>query len=185
MEEPLQFTALNDFIFCPASIFYHGLYDGVESLLYTGKAQLKGKSAHQNIEENTWSQSDVVCAQLVFSESYGLVGKIDKYYPKTKELVESKRQIKTIYDGYIFQLYAQYFAMKESGYEVLKLFLYSIVDHKKYPIDLPEDNPEMLSKFESLVDEIRSFSLSEFYPTNIEKCRNCIYAPACKWGCDS
>lgn len=185
MEDPLQFTTLNDFVFCPASIYYHGLYDGIENLLYTGHAQLRGKSAHKNIEENTWTQSDVICAQKVYSDRYGLIGKIDKYYPKTKHLVESKRQIKQIYDGYIFQLYAQYFAMTESGFEVSSLFLYSIVDHKKYPILLPEQNPDMLSKFEDLIDEIRAFDLSDFRPSNVEKCRNCIYSPACKWGCDS
>lgn len=182
MEEPLAFTALNDFIFCPASIYYHGLYDGVENLLYTGESQLKGKASHKNIEENTWTRSDVICALMVFTERYGLYGKIDKYYPKTYELVESKRQIKTIYDGYIFQLYAQFFAMRESGYAVEKLYLYSIVDHKKYPVLLPSEDLVMLGKFESLLDEMRSFSLASFKPLNCEKCCNCIYSPACKWG---
>lgn len=182
MEEPLAFTALNDFIFCPASIYYHGLYDGIENLLYTGESQLKGKASHKNIEENTWSQSDVLCALMVFTERYGLYGKIDKYYPKQRELVESKRQVKRVYDGYIFQLYAQYFAMQESGYEVDKLYLYSIVDHKKYPIELPTEDSQMLGKFESLLEEIHSFSLKDYKPPNSEKCRNCIYSPACKWG---
>lgn len=182
MEEPILFTVLNDFIFCPASIYYHGLYEGVENLLYTGTNQLKGKSAHKNIEDDTWSKSSVICAQTVYSERYNLLGKIDKYYPDSATLVESKRQIKHVYDGYIFQLYAQCFAMRDEGFRVSSLFLYSIVDHKKYPIDLPEKNLSMLGKFERILDEIRSFSLGSFVPTNLEKCLNCIYSPACKWG---
>jgi CRISPR-associated protein Cas4 len=182
MEDPIAFTTLNDFLFCPASIYYHRLYEGVENLLYTGEKQLKGAKAHEHIEENSWSQSNVICALMVYSDKYGLVGKIDKYYPEKACLVESKRQIKHIYDGYIFQLYAQYFAMKESGYNVERLYLYSIVDHKKYPIKLPKEDKEMLAKFESLINQIHSYDLGEFKPTNIEKCLNCIYSPMCKWG---
>ena len=87
MEELIPFTMLNDFIFCPASIYFHKMYDGVENLLFTGEKQIAGKALHKKIDDNTWTQSDVICSQSFESRKYGLYGKIDKYYPKKKTLV--------------------------------------------------------------------------------------------------
>ncbi len=182
MEELIPFTMLNDFIFCPASIYFHKMYDGVENLLFTGEKQLSGKAAHKKIDDDEWSQSDVICARMFESTQYGLYGKIDKYYPKTKTLVESKAKITSIYDGYIFQLYAQCFACRDSGLDVEKIELYSIKDNKKHPVALPEDDPEMLSRFERLVEEIHTFRVESFRQTNSTKCDNCIYSNACAWG---
>ena len=72
----------------------------------------------------------------VYCEKYRLLGKIDIYDGKKKILRERKRQIKQVYDGYIFQLYGQYFSLIEMGYEVDKMELYSMIDNKKYPIEL-------------------------------------------------
>lgn len=54
-----------------------------------------------------------------------------------------------------------------------------IIDNKIYNIDIPENNVEMLTKFERIIKEIRSFSMSAFQQVNIQKCRRCIYEPAC------
>lgn len=182
MENPIPFTLLNDFIFCPVSIYYHGFYEGVESLLFTDEKQLRGKSLHENIDNNDWTQSNVLCSLFVYSEEYGLCGKIDKYYPEDKKLVESKALIKEIYDGYIFQLYALYFAMLESGFEIEVMFLYSIRDHKSYAVDLPCENALFLSKFVSLIEEVKSFDPEGFKQSNPQKCMNCIYSHICEWG---
>ena len=56
----------------------------------------------------------------MYCEKYRLLGKIDIYDGKKKILRERKRQIKQVYDGYIFQLYGQYFSLIEMGYEVDK-----------------------------------------------------------------
>lgn len=182
MEELIPFTMLNDFIFCPASIYFHKMYDGVENLLFTGEKQLSGKSLHKKIDENTWTQSNVICGRTFETTEYGLYGKIDKYYKVSKKLTESKAKITTIYDGYVFQLYAQCFSCREAGFEVNKLELYSITDNKKYPIDLPEKNLSMLDKFENLIREIRTFNITKFNQKNKLKCKNCIYSNACAWG---
>lgn len=55
----------------------------------------------------------------------------------------------------------------------------SIDDNKKYKIDLPEQNQEMNSKFENLVNEMRMFDLENFHQTNSLKCKKCIYEDAC------
>lgn len=182
MEELIPFTMLNDFIFCPASIYFHKMYDGVENLLYTGQKQMTGKALHKKIDNDEWTQSDVICGRMFESIKYGLYGKIDKYYTKTKTLVESKAKITNIYDGYVFQLFAQCFACRESGLEVNRIELYSIEDNKKHPIKLPENDLVMFGKFESLIEDIRKFDISEFKQANISKCGNCIYSNACAWG---
>ncbi len=65
------------------------------------------------------------------------------------------------------------------GYTVRKLQLYSMDDNKMYPVALPENDLEMKRKFENLFDEIKHFSLVDFYQTNAKKCAHCIYEPAC------
>lgn len=42
----------------------------------------------------------------VYCEKYNLVGKIDVFDEKTGILTERKKKIKTVYDGYIYQIYA-------------------------------------------------------------------------------
>lgn len=94
-------------------------------------------------------------------------------------LTERKKHIVRIYDGYIFQLYAQYFALTEDGYNVKSISLYSYDDNKRYPVDLPQNNPEMLNKFKKLIEEMNEFNPETFIQTNPEKCERCIYSPLC------
>lgn len=68
------------------------------------------------------------------------------------------------------------------GYEVKKLALYSMVDNKKYDVKTPLEAPDMFVKFENVIERIKTFSLEEFTQDNAEKCKNCIYEPACDRG---
>ena len=47
MENAISISMLNDFIFCPASIYFHLLYDGVENILFQSEFQLNGTKAHK------------------------------------------------------------------------------------------------------------------------------------------
>ena len=179
MENPLNITALNDFIFCPVSIYFHMLYDGVDKTLYQSTAQINGSAAHKSIDTNAYSNSAYLLGLDVYCEKYNLCGKIDMYNKNTKALIERKKKIKAVYDGYVFQLYAQYFSMTEMGYEVEKLIIHSIDDNKNYYIDLPKDNSTMLGKFERIIDEINCFDLDLYKQSNKEKCSHCIYSPYC------
>ena len=58
MENPISITMLNDFVFCPISIYFHNLYQGVEKNLYQGKSQIAGTKAHEAIDNNTLSNSE-------------------------------------------------------------------------------------------------------------------------------
>lgn len=179
MENPLNITALNDFIFCPISIYFHGLYNDMETMLYQSAPQINGKAAHQTIDSHTYSGSACLQSLDVYCEKYNLIGKIDLYDKKQKCLIERKKKVKTVYDGYVFQLYAQYFAMCEMGYDVHSLTIRSMDDNKNYSIDLPENNKAMFLKFEDTLRQISEFDINSFEQNNREKCKMCIYSPYC------
>ena len=184
MEDIILITELNDFIFCPASIYFHHLYGSRDPVLFQSEAQIKGTKAHEAVDSGCYSKKSSILQSLdVYCEKYRLLGKIDIYDGKKKILRERKRQIKQVYDGYIFQVYGQYFSLIEMGYEVDKMELYSMIDNKKYPIELPHNNINMLMKFEMLIHEMREFRLDDrFIQENANKCKNCIYEPACDRG---
>lgn len=115
----------------------------------------------------------------VYCEEFGLIGKIDMFDIKRRILRERKKRIKVIYDGYVLQLYGQLYALREMGYLVEELQLYSMDDNKVYRIELPEKNKEMDDKFRDVLKQIRNFRLDGFVQNDIDKCQNCIYEPAC------
>lgn len=180
MDDLIIISNLIDFIFCPASIYFHKLYGSEDQLMYQTKAQINGTKAHEKVDNEQYStRKNVITALDVYSEKYRIIGKIDIYDGDKRLLVERKKHINKIYDGYIFQLYAQYYAMTEMGYLIERMEIRSMDDNKKYKIECPEENLEMKNKFEQLIKEMRTFNLEDFYQNNIEKCKNCIYEDAC------
>lgn len=183
MDDAIIISNLNDFIFCPVSIYFHNLYGNRNTLAYQSIAQINGSNSHVAVDNGTYStKKNIITSLEVYCEKYNLVGKIDIYDGDKKVLIERKRLIKQIYDGYIFQLYAQYFAMNEMGYEVRRIQFYSMADNKTYPVKLPHDDLDMLEKFEDVIERMRTFKIKNFQQQNIEKCKNCIYEPACDRG---
>lgn len=181
-EETIIITALNDFIFCPVSIYFHNLDMDSDDMTLQSSDQLNGKASHNVVDKGIYSSRQAVLSGIpVYSERYGLFGKIDIFDTESKILMERKKKVKTVYDGYVFQLYAQYFALKEMGYNVYKLVIHSMDDNKSYPIALPEENIEMLCKFESLIQSMKSFEMENFIQSNSEKCQHCIYEPLCSF----
>lgn len=180
MEEPILITELNDFIFCPASIYFHKLYGSMDKMIYQCEDQLNGTAAHKGVDNCVYSsRKDVLMGTDVYCERYNLIGKIDIFDIKNKTLRERKKKVKHVYDGYIFQVYAQYFSLIEMGYDVDKIEIYSIDDHKTYRIALPCKDGEMFEKFEKVICDMKKFIMSDFNQHNIEKCKHCIYEPAC------
>lgn len=180
MDDLIIISNLNDFIFCPASIYFHKLYGSEDTIMYQSKAQLDGTKAHEKIDNGTYStRKNILMAIDVYSEKYGVIGKIDMYDENKKLLVERKKHVNKIYDGYVFQLYAQYFAMLEMGDIINSLEIRSLDDNKKYKIALPNEDDAMFKKFENLISEIRTFDLENYNQDNIEKCKHCIYEDAC------
>ncbi len=180
MESYLPISFLNDFIFCPRSIYFHQLYGKINQRLYHTTDQTKGLNAHKSIEEKKYTTTVKVLQNYeVYSHTLNIGGKIDVFDIKKELLVERKKKIKVVYDGYIFQLYAQYYALIDMGYPVKKMKLHSLDDNKNYWVDLPSDNPEMSEKFDDLLEKMRNFKLEDSFDPNINKCNRCIYKNLC------
>lgn len=175
----ISISKINDFVFCPHSIYFHNVYEGFEDSGYKSHYQTAGKLAHQNIDFQKYSSSgDVLQGIEVFSEKFGIIGKIDLYYKKSKMLTERKNKIKKIYEGYNFQLMAQKICLEEMGFPVEKMRFYSLSDNKKY---LLKNESEVYEKFKQVLKEMRNFNpLVSFKTSNPEKCRKCIYRELCR-----
>lgn len=149
--------------------------------MYHSKPQIAGKAVHESIDKGTYSTSqNVLMGMDLYSETYGLQGKIDIFFIDTGLLLERKNQIIRIYDGYIFQVYAHYFALEELGYKVNEIKIHDRTHNKSYPIALPKDDIEMFQKFESTIEALKSFNLEDSnFKANPEKCKKCIYSHLC------
>jgi CRISPR-associated protein Cas4 len=180
MEAYLPISFLNDFIFCPRSIYFHQLYGRMSTKVYHSSVQTRGLNAHKTVDNKTYSTSKNILQGIeVYSETYRLCGKIDIYDQQKKLLTERKKKIITIYDGYIYQLYAQYYCLTEMGYKVDKLRLYSMDDNKSHYIDLPSNNHVHQQGFEKLIGQISNFNLTASFRPNANKCKQCIYNNLC------
>ena len=178
MESYLPITYLNDFVFCPRSIYFHQRFAPYSQSLYHNKEQTVGKIRHETIEEKRYSTSKNNLQNIdIYSAKYRLCGKIDVYNLDSKKLVERKYHIKQIYDGYRYQVYAHYFCLQEMGYEVSSIFLHSLKDNKRYQIQIPDEGDK--EEFEKLLNEIYTYRVEASFQQSIKKCRQCVYHTLC------
>jgi CRISPR-associated protein Cas4 len=175
----ISISKINDFVFCPHSIYFHNVYEGFEDSCYKSHYQTAGKLAHKNIDfQNYSSLQSVLQGVEVFSEKFGIIGKIDLYDKKSQTLTERKNKIEKIYEGYGFQVLAQKICLEEIGFPVKKMRFYSLSDNKEH---LLENEREVFDNLKQILDEIRNFNpLTSFKINNLEKCRNCIYRELCR-----
>lgn len=177
MENFLPITYLNDFVFCPYSVYLHQVFDNSNELIYHAEPQQKGRTAHITIDEPENKKQNILKSIYVLSKQLGVYGKIDTFYLDEQRLVESKYRITALYKGYYYQLWAQYFALTEMGYIIKELVFYSISDKKTYPVAIPQQ-----TEFEELkqhIDTIIHFDFEQKINTNPAKCVRCIYAALC------
>lgn len=178
--EPLwTMTQLNDFIFCPRSLYYSGIYKNTGSVeLYHQAPQLNGKAAHEAVDEARYStRKDVLQGTTVYCEKYKLVGRIDTFDISSGELTERKNSVTAIYDGFRFQLYGQYFALMEMGFNVKSMRIYSLKDNTVYPIPIPDSR--QVADFEQTLHAMRDWTPDRGFVANPKKCRACIYSALC------
>lgn len=180
MENAIPASVLNDFVFCPMSIYFHRLYAERENRSFQVTDQINGTSAHLNVDNGEYSTSKHIITSLdAYSEEYNVTCKIDIFDTKNGTLTERKKMVHQLFDGFIYQIYAQYFSLKELGYDVKRLRIHSMDDNKNYDIKLPEEDPDMLFKFRKLINKIQEFDVNSFSQNNSKKCKHCIYEPAC------
>ena len=177
-EDYISISTLNDFIFCPYSIYLHNVYMESDEGLYHATPQTRGRNAHETIDTKKASNRAGDLQSLpIMSEKYKLMGKIDLYRSKDKKLIERKYQLKNIYQGQIYQLWAQYLCMTEMGYDVKEIAFYEISTNKMIPVALP--TAEQLVQFQSFLKSYRTYNPEQPIPVNSNKCKHCIYCSLC------
>ncbi len=178
MENYIPISNLNDFVFCPYSIYLHNVYMDADEGLYHATPQTRGRISHEATDgKKASNRADDLQSLPVVSEKYGLMGKIDIYRGREKKLIERKYQLKNIYQGQLYQLWAQYLCMQEMGYSVLAIAFYEISTNKTIPIPLPDAS--QIAEFEAMLHRFRSYDPLEPIVTNPNKCRHCIYCNIC------
>lgn len=179
MFSEIPITTLNDFTFCPRSIYFHGVYSHFSEMHYKARPQKRGTFKHQASDDGTYSsRRKYLQGMEVSSSQYGLVGKIDIYDREEKVLIERKAKITTIYPGYILQLCGQIVCLEEMGFPVEKTLLHSLEDNKRYPYEIGEKDWEY---FFEVLENIREFSIESSQPIeNTKKCSMCIYKSLCR-----
>lgn len=178
MEDYIPISLLNDFFFCPYSIYLHNVYMDTDEGLYYAAPQIKGKIAHETVDNKTASnRKDIFLSLPVYSEKYRLMGKIDLYRCKDKMLVERKYQLKNIYQGLIYQLWAQMFCLREMGLEVKKLAFYDMSANRMIPVNIPTEDEERI--FARFIESFRMFNPLDSIKVNYRKCTHCIYSSLC------
>ncbi|MBQ9120455.1 MAG: type V CRISPR-associated protein Cas4 [Lachnospiraceae bacterium] len=89
MDDVILITELNDFVFCPASIYFHKLYGSMDTMLFQSTDQINGTNAHERIDIQKYSTSKHILMSFdVYSEKYRLLGKSDMFDVKVGLLRE-------------------------------------------------------------------------------------------------
>lgn len=178
MEDYISISNLNDFIFCPYSIYLHNVYMDTDEEIYHAKPQTRGRIAHETVDEKKSSSlKNEIQSLPVSSDELGVMGKIDIYRRKEKLLVERKYQLKQIYRGQLYQIWAQYYCMVEMGYEIDNIAFYEISTNKMIPLDLPTDNEK--KELLDFIEKFRNYNVGSDFQVNENKCRHCIYCNLC------
>ncbi len=186
MEDYIAIANLNDFIFCPYSIYLHSVYMESDEDMYKAVPQLSGSEAHKRVDcKTTSTRKGDLAALPVCCDELGVVGVIDIYKSDRRLLIERKNNLKQLFRGQIYQLWAQYFCMIEMGYLVERIAFYEISTNKMHYLPLPSDKDK--AELLSFISEYRSYRPDkDTFSVNPNKCRHCIYCNLCdKTDCDN
>jgi CRISPR-associated protein Cas4 len=175
MESVINISQINDFLFCPKSLYLHNIYNEFDTSNYHDTPQTVGKISHENIDKNTYTTSKHILQGIpVYSHRFNIKGKIDIYDSREKKLIERKYKVKNIYKGYIYQLYAQMYCLEDMGYKVKELLIHSLSDNKRFPIPMPTERDRL--DFEELIKGINHFNNDQLEKHNCPNCSNNVYS---------
>lgn len=174
MDSAIPISTINDFLFCPKSLYLHSIYSSFDTKTFHDNPQTIGRISHENIENETYTTSKHILQALsVYSAYLGVKGKIDIYDSKTGYLIERKYRVKSIYKGFRYQLYAQMYCLEELGFKVKRLFIQSLSDNKRYEISIPTQ--EERKEFENIISQMKLFDIVALNNHACNHCSNNIY----------
>ena len=174
MDSLIPISAINDFLYCPKSLYLHSVYSSFETSTYHDTPQIIGTIAHENIEKGHYTTAKNILQGLsVYSSRLGIKGRIDTYDSEKQWLIERKYKVKQVYLGFKYQLYAQMYCLIEAGYPVKKLFIQSLSDNKRYEIPLPAADEKKV--FEAVIEQMKNFTPEDLQNHSCPHCQNHIY----------
>ena len=176
MDGLIPISNLNDFLFCPYSIYLHGIYQGAEEQAVKATVQNEGTRAHKEKEKT--AEGAKLVSLPVLSEKLGVFGIIDKYDPASGILTEYKNHLDRVFEGQIIQLQCQALCLSEMGYHVTELRLFDIF--KGTAVDIGFPNGKDRRRITELIEEYRGWSPEREIQVNPAKCRKCIYCALCE-----
>lgn len=175
MDSAIAISSINDFTYCPKSLYLHSVYSAFDTSIYHDTPQTLGSITHENIENQNYTTSKHILQGLsVYNAKLGIKGKIDVYDAQNKCLIERKYRVKQAYKGFKYQLYAQMYCLLEAGFKVKKMFLHSLSDNKRYEIPLPTKAEKQ--EFEKIVSNMKSFSAVSLQKHSCNHCAGNIYS---------
>lgn len=179
VETYIAIATLNDFIFCPYSIYLHSVYMESDEDVYKATPQLSGSNAHSATDNRCSStRKENLMSLPVYSDELGISGVIDLYKGDRHLLIERKNNLKHLFRGQIYQLWAQYFCMVEMGYRVDEIAFYEISTNRMLYQALPTDEDK--EELKNFIKKFRSYSPATTpFTINPNKCRHCIYCNLC------
>ena len=147
--------------------------------VYKALPQLAGTNAHiaTDDQKSSTRKNDLI-AMPICSDELGIMGVIDIYKGEQRLLIERKNNLKQIFKGQIYQLWAQYLCMVEMGFMVDKIAFYEISTNKMIYQPIPtDDNKQELKSF---ITKFRNYAPdSTVFTINTNKCKHCIYCNLC------
>ncbi len=175
MDDYISFSQLNDFLYSPLSLYLHECYKTYHTQMYDDIPQVAGKKAHATIDNNQYKKKHWITGMWLCSPILRLYGRADLYNDFTGELVERKRKIAYIYEGYKMQIWGQYYCLVEMGYSVSGISLHSLIDNSRYSLGIPtEDN---IHQLKDLINRMRIYTPTfDVLEEENEKSSNSIYA---------
>lgn len=175
MEPIINISQINDFIYCPKSLYLHNIYSNFDTQVYHDQPQTSGKIAHENIDNNSYTTSRHILQGIsIYSEKLKIKGKIDIYDTQRKCLIERKYRVRQVYLGYRYQLFAQMYCVQEIGMIVSQLYIHSLADNIRHVIPLPDDQEK--HEFELLINRMREFDHQMLQSHSCNNCDSNIYS---------
>ena len=179
MHDYIQIATINDFLFCPRSIYLHSVYAQFCDDVYKSRDQKQGTFRHAASDAARYStHARYWQGREVVSHTYRMIGSIDIFDRESGVLIERKTSIRRIYDGYRYQLYAQKLCLEEMGERVNAMQLHDLTTNARYGVTLTKydhaDIGDILRQMRSTTPE--TLELQQ----NTNKCKRCIYRELCR-----
>ena len=136
MEPYLPISYLNDFIFCPRSIYFHQLYGRVNQRVYHTPAQTQGKAAHKAIDTQRlnlygFDTYQGVYHQVFYQRKSLVCDLVEPFRPLVDQRIRNAWKLGQIHKEDFSYINGQYRIFGKKSQPYITLLLKSLLEHKQ------------------------------------------------------